>query len=165
MTLLSTNFLLPSMFLLLLCLGTILAPTCPASCQLSYSLPPRLGPSGRPGSTPSAVLLRPLCSPALWPPLLHHQSRVAGRSGRRLKACTAADATPGSLHCRDRQGTRPINGHRPRGWTSDLFSSQPRPELMGSPVESCLRPWRCSHQSGVLYPPCTVSVYKPAVTC
>jgi hypothetical protein len=32
-----------SMFWLLLCLGTILALTCPASCQLSRSLPPRLG--------------------------------------------------------------------------------------------------------------------------
>jgi transposase InsO family protein len=107
-----------------------------------------------------------------------------------LKACTAADATPGSphhrvrppgphpggpaatkqvsfsdpflhilirrrhetvpepfsyparrfLHTRDwqchhrchRRGTHPVNGHRHRGWPSDLFSSQPRPELGGS---------------------------------
>jgi hypothetical protein len=53
------------------------------------------------------------------------------------------------LHARDRQclhsihrrGTRPVNGHCPRGWISDLFSSWPRPELGASPVESCLRPW------------------------
>jgi hypothetical protein len=31
-----------------------------------------------------------------------------------------------------------------------------------NPVESCLRPWRRSNQSGVLYPLCTVPVYKPA---
>jgi hypothetical protein len=130
----------------------------------------------------------------------------------RLKACTAADATPGSprlrgrppgshrsglattkrvlfsdplvslpspfhrrchatvlepfsyparrlLHARDRRrlhslhkhGTPPVSGHCPRGWTTDLFS-QPRPELGGggSPVESCLHPWRRSYHSGVL---------------
>jgi hypothetical protein len=49
------------------------------------------------------------------------------------------------LHARDRRrllrchrrGTRPINGHRQRGWTSDFFSSQLRPELGGSPVDTC----------------------------
>jgi hypothetical protein len=35
LTPLSKNFPKPCMFLLLLCLGTILAPTCPASCQPS----------------------------------------------------------------------------------------------------------------------------------
>jgi hypothetical protein len=35
----------------------------------------------------------------------------------------------------------PSTGTAPRGYTSDLFSSQPRPELRGSPVESCLHPW------------------------
>ncbi len=53
------------------------------------------------------------------------------------------------LHARDRRGlyslhrrgTRPVNGHCQRGWTADLFSFQPRPELRGSPVESCLCPW------------------------
>ncbi len=44
------------------------------------------------------------------------------------------------LHSLHRHGTRLINRHRPRGWTSDLFSSQPRPELGGSPVESWLHP-------------------------
>jgi hypothetical protein len=117
----------------------------------------------------------------------------------RLKACTSADATPGSPHrrgrppgphpggptatkrvsfsdllvstssCsappRDGPGTvflpgeevfarpgpaapsqvpqtryRPVNGHRPRGWTSDLFPFQPRSELGGSPVDTCLHP-------------------------
>jgi hypothetical protein len=37
-----------------------------------------------------------------------------------------------------------------RGWTSDLFSSQPRPELGGSPVDTCLHPWQRSDQLGVL---------------
>ncbi len=40
-----------------------------------------------------------------------------------------------------RRGTRLVNGHCPRGWTSDLFSSQPRPELGGNPVESWLHPY------------------------
>ncbi len=46
--------------------------------------------------------------------------------------------------------TRPVNGHRHRGWTSDLFSSRPRPELRGSPVDTCLHLWRRSDQWGVL---------------
>jgi hypothetical protein len=41
------------------------------------------------------------------------------------------------LHIRDRRhihslhkhGTHPVSGNCPRGWTSDLFSFQPRPEL------------------------------------
>jgi transposase InsO family protein len=53
------------------------------------------------------------------------------------------------LHARDwrrhhrchKRSTRPVNGHRHRGWTSDLFSSRPRPELGGSPVDTCLHPW------------------------
>ncbi len=188
LTPLSKNFPKPCMFLLLLCLSTILAPSCPASCQPSCSPPPQLGLSGRPGSTPSAALQWPLHGPALL--------RVSC-----LKACTAVDTTPGSLHRRGRPpGSRPgglaatkrvsfsdplfsspssspapphdspgnvflpskevfacpgpaapsqppqtwypsLNRHRPRGWTSHLFSSQPRPELGGSPVESWLHPW------------------------
>jgi hypothetical protein len=54
------------------------------------------------------------------------------------------------LHSLQRCGTHPINGHRQRGWTSDLFSFQPRPEFGGSPVESCLRPWGRSNQSCIL---------------
>jgi hypothetical protein len=45
------------------------------------------------------------------------------------------------LHSLHRRGTRLVNGHRPRGWTSDLFSSQLRPKLGGSPVESWLHPY------------------------
>jgi hypothetical protein len=41
--LLSTIFHKPWMFLLFLCLGTILAPSCPASCQPSSSPPPLSG--------------------------------------------------------------------------------------------------------------------------
>jgi hypothetical protein len=62
------------------------------------------------------------------------------------------------LHARDRRrhhrchrhSTSPVNGHCHRGWTSDLFSSQPRPELGGSPVDTCLCPWQRSDQLGVL---------------
>ncbi len=51
------------------------------------------------------------------------------------------------LHSLHRRGTSLVNGHRPRDWTSDLFSSQSRPELGGSPVESWLHPY-CSGQKG-----------------
>jgi hypothetical protein len=44
------------------------------------------------------------------------------------------------LHRCHRRGPRPVNGHRQRGWTSDLFSFQPRPELGGSPVDTCQHP-------------------------
>ncbi len=54
------------------------------------------------------------------------------------------------LHSLHKRCTHPVSGHCPSGWTSDLLSSQLRPELGGSPVESCLRPWRRSNQSGVL---------------
>ncbi len=46
MTPLSKNFWKPCIFLPLLCLGTILAPTCPASCQPSCSPPPSSGSFG-----------------------------------------------------------------------------------------------------------------------
>jgi hypothetical protein len=48
-----------------------------------------------------------------------------------------------------RRGTCPVNGHRHRGWTSDLFSSWLRPELRGSPVDTSLHPWQWSGQLGV----------------
>jgi hypothetical protein len=81
-----------------------------------------------------------------------------------LRRCHAMVLEPfsyparGFLHAQDRRrlhslhkcGTRPVSGHHPRGWTSDIFSSQPRPELRGIPEESCLRPWRRSNQSVVL---------------
>jgi hypothetical protein len=44
-------------------------------------------------------------------------------------------------HRLHRRGTRPINGHCHRGWISDLFFFQPRPELWGSPEETCLHSW------------------------
>jgi hypothetical protein len=45
------------------------------------------------------------------------------------------------LHARDwwrllrchRHGTRPVNGHRPRGWTSDLFPFQAEARARGEP--------------------------------
>ncbi len=69
------------MFLPLLCLGTILAPICPASCQPSCSLPPLSG-SVR----------------AAWfhPFTIRVGSRDEVVAVSHLKACMAADATPGS---------------------------------------------------------------------
>jgi hypothetical protein len=53
---LSKFFQKPCMFMLFLCPGTIIAPSCRASCQASSSPPPRLGLSGRRHPTPSAAL-------------------------------------------------------------------------------------------------------------
>jgi hypothetical protein len=200
------------MFLLLLCLGTILAPTCPASCQPSCSLPPSSGsvgadwfhPFSRSTTAPTrSCTTAPAPSPSesgrgtRWSPSA--ASRLARQWTPCLAACVATtnrwvrthEVLPqpsGSrfqtswflhllflrryktvlepfsyparrfLHAWDRRrhhrchrcGTHPVNGHRHRGWTSDHFSSQPRSELGGSPVDTCLHPWRRSDQLGVL---------------
>jgi hypothetical protein len=75
------------------------------------------------------------------------------------------------LHAWDRRhlhrchSTLPINGHRHEGWTSDLFSSQPRPELGGSPVDTCLHPWLAVRQLGVLQQHWTVHVQCLYISC
>jgi hypothetical protein len=192
------------MFLLLLCLGTILAPSCPASCQPSCSPPPLSGSIGAawfhpfsrsttvptwfcvaapaPSPSESGRGTRWLPSAALRLALLrtpHLAARVAA-ADRRARAQVVLPQTSRShsqthwslhllllwcrhetvpepfsyparrfLNARDRRhhhrchrhGTCPVNRHRHRGWTSDLFSSQPRPELGGSPVDTCLHPY------------------------
>ncbi len=190
------------MFLLLLCLGTILAPTCPVSCQPSCSPPPlvwvcRGGPvpplqplydgpyavcAAAQAPSPSesghgmrwspsavlrlvrqrmsrlaahlvaadrwaraqAVLPQPSrsCFQTRWYlhlPLLRrrHSTVVEPFSYPARRFLHAWDRR--HLHSLHRRCTRPVNGHPPRGWTFDLFSSQLRPELGGSPVESCVR--------------------------
>jgi hypothetical protein len=52
---------------------------------------------------------------------------------------------------------------RLRGWTSDLFSSQPRPELGGSPVETqyaCLRVYLRTRGCGT---PVSIHVHTPCI--
>jgi hypothetical protein len=69
------------------------------------------------------------------------------------------------LHSLHRRGTHPVNGHRPRGWTSHLFSSQPRPGLGGepcgelptSPGDGQTSPVYSIHSVQYLY------IHKPAV--
>ncbi len=68
--------------LLLLCLSTILAPSCPASCQPSCSLPPSSGCIRAAWFHPFSRSKMPLRS-APRPPLLHHQSLVTGRGSHR----------------------------------------------------------------------------------
>jgi hypothetical protein len=172
--LLSKFFKKPCMFLLFLCLGTILAPSCRTSCQATSSPTPSSGSVGVALSHPfsrSMTALKPSCAvgPAPSPSESGPGTRLSPVS--HLKACTAADATPGSPHRhgrlpgshpggppatkwvsfsdppvsspsppalpRDGPGTvsylarchrcstHPVNGHRHRGWTSDLFSYQP----------------------------------------
>ncbi len=200
LTLLSKHLPKPCMFLLLLCLGTILAPSCQPSC----SLPPSSGsvgaawfhPFSRSTTAPTRFCATaPAPSPSesghgtRWLPSAAlrlarpRTPRLAARvaaADRRARAQTVLPQPSGSLsqtrwslhlllpqhhhetvpepfsyparrflHAWDRQhhhrchrcGTRPINGHRHRGWISDLFSSQPRPELGGSPVDTCLHPY------------------------
>ncbi len=47
------------------------------------------------------------------------------------------------------RGIRHASGHRLRGWTSDLLSSQLRPELGGSPVETGFRAAAPSYNSAM----------------
>jgi hypothetical protein len=94
LTPLSKIFPKPCMFLLLLCLVTILAPTCPASCQPSCSPPPSSGSVRAAWFHPfSHSTMAPTRSCAAASP------SESGRGSRvaisRLKACMAADATPG----------------------------------------------------------------------
>ncbi len=180
------------MFLPLLCLSTILALTCAASCQPSCSPPPSSGsvrmtwfrPFSRsmmaptrscaaapaPSPSESAHRTRWLPSASLrhaWPRMPCLTARVAAADRRTcglaatkrvlfsdllVSSSAPPRGGPGQfsyparrfLHARDqwclhslhRRGTHPVSGHHPRGWTYDLFSSQPRPELGGSPVES-----------------------------
>ncbi len=77
------------------------------------------------------------------------------------------------LHARDRQclhslhkrSTCPVTGTAPE--VGPLTSSPPGrcQSSGGSPMESCLSPWRLSNQSGVLLSTCTIPVFKPAVIC
>jgi hypothetical protein len=132
LTLLSNIFPKPCMSLLLLCLGTILALTCPASCQPSCSPPPHLGLSGWRGSTlqllydgPYAVLCR---GPRSFTIRVRSWDEMVAVS--RLKACMAADATPGS----PRRPGRPL-GSRPGGLAATKWVSFSDP-LVSSPSSS-----------------------------
>jgi hypothetical protein len=189
--------------LLLLCLGTILASSCPVSCQPSSSPPPLSGSviaASSHLSSRSTMAPTQFCTMALAPSPSesgHGKSSspsAASRSARQQTPSLAARAAAedrrvraqvvlpqprGShfqtlwylhlplwhrletvpepfsylarrfLHARDwrrhhrchRHGTCPVKGHCHRGWTSDLFSSLQRPELGGSPVDTCLHPW------------------------
>jgi hypothetical protein len=68
------------------------------------SAPLILGPSGRPGSTPSAALRRPYMVLRRGPRSFTIRVRLRDEvvSVSRLKACTVAAATPGSPHCSGR---------------------------------------------------------------
>jgi hypothetical protein len=161
------------MFLLFLCLGTILAPSCWTSCQATSSPPPSSGSVRAASSHPfSRSTTAPMLSCAADPAPSPSESGPGTRSslsavllqpsGSRFQTCwflhlplrRRHETVPEPfsyqarrfLHARDwrrhhrchRRGTRPVNGHRHRGWTSDLFSSRPRPELRGSPVDTCV---------------------------
>jgi hypothetical protein len=101
----------PCMFLLFLCLGTILAPSYRRSCQATSSPPPLSGPVGALSSHPfscSTTAPMPSCAAAPCSFTIRVRSRDEVITVSRLKACTAADATPGSLHrCGRPTGSHP----------------------------------------------------------
>jgi hypothetical protein len=120
----------PCMFRLLLCLGTILAQTCPASCS-----PPPLvwvrwcgviTPLQPLYDGPYVVLGRGPCSFTIR---VGQWDEVFAVSC--LKACTAVDATPGSLQRHSRPpGSRPGNpAATKRVSFSDLLVSSPSSSL------------------------------------
>ncbi len=135
------------MFLPLLCLGAILAPTCPASYQPSCSPPPSSGSVGAAWFHPfSRSTTAPIRGPAPRPPLFtvrvgSHDEVVAVSH---LKACTAADATPGSLRCHGR-----LPGSRPGGLaaTKQVLFLDP---LVSSPSPSSTLP--CDSPGTVFLP-------------
>jgi hypothetical protein len=117
------------MFLLLLCLGTILVPTCPASCQPSCSPPPSSGSVGAASFHPfSRSTTAPTWFYAAAPAPSPSKSGRGTRwsPSKRLKACTAADATPGSPPRRGRQpGPRPGGPAATKQVFSDPLVSPP----------------------------------------
>ncbi len=70
------------MFLPLLCLGTILAPSCPASCQPSCSPSLSSGSVGEDWFHQFSCSTKAPTRSCATAPLLHHQSWVAGQGGR-----------------------------------------------------------------------------------
>jgi hypothetical protein len=101
--LLSKNFQKPCMFMLFLCLGTILAASCWTSCQVTSSPPPSSGSIGAASSHPfsrSTTAPMPSCSagPAPSPsesgPRTRSSPSATSRLARprtpRLAACLAA---------------------------------------------------------------------------
>ncbi len=97
LTPLSKHFPKPCMFLLLLCLGTILAPTCPASYQPSCSPPPSSGSIGAAWFHPfsrSTTAPTQFCAaaPAPSPSESGHGTRWSPSAASRLAwtACLAA---------------------------------------------------------------------------
>ncbi len=97
------------MFLLFLCLGTILAPSCRTSSQATSSPPPLSGSVGAVSPPPpSAALRRPLHRPVPRTPLLHHPSQVLGRGHRRQP--------PQGLHSCGRHAWQPASPRQTAGF-------------------------------------------------
>ncbi len=91
-----------SMLQLFPCPGTIPAPNCWPSCQTTCSVVP---PLHRPYNGPYAVLR---CGPCSFTIRVGSWDKIISDS--RLKACTEADATPGSPQC-----SGGLSGNRPGG--------------------------------------------------
>jgi hypothetical protein len=106
--LLSKIFQKLCMFLLFLCPGTILAPSCRASCQASSSPPPSSGSVGAASSHPFSHSTTAPTSSCAADPLLHHPSRVPGRGHR----CQP----PQGLHGRRRHAWQPTSLRQTAGF-------------------------------------------------
>jgi hypothetical protein len=125
------------MVLPLLCLGTILALSCPPSCQLSCSPPPSSGSVGAAWFHPLQPLYDGPCAVLHQGPrsfTVQVGSRYEVVALSRLKACMAVDATPGSP-CR--RGRPPVS--RPGGLVATKGVSFSDP-LVYSPSPSSAPP-------------------------
>jgi hypothetical protein len=99
--------------------------------------PPGSHPGG-PAATKRVSFSDPLVSTPSFPAPPRDGPGTVFLPGEEVFA-RSGPAAPSQVPCH-RRGTRPVNAHRLRGWTSDLFSFQPRPELRGSPVDTCQHP-------------------------
>jgi hypothetical protein len=63
------------------------------------------------------------------------------------------------LHSLHKHSTRPVSGHCPRGWTSDLFSSQLRPELTSTGLNLICCLFRCFKSMIIKIKLCEISYF------
>jgi hypothetical protein len=139
----------------------------------AQAVPPR--PSGCRSHTPWSLHLQRRRRETVPEPFSYPARRfLHARDRRRHQRLHSSGIRRASGHRRGiRRGIRNASGHRPREWTSDL-SSQPRPELGGSPVETrsptlLWRPVSCcctavQQRPDICYVQCTVPAIK-AVLC
>jgi hypothetical protein len=167
LTPLSKNFLKPCTFLLLLCLGTILAPTCPVSCQPSCSLSPLSGsiraawfhPFGRSTTAPTrSCATAPTTSPSESGRGMRGSLSAASRLARPWTPHLAAHVVAADLRVPPRRSCRNQAGLvlRPAGlFAFSSGAAMRRPGtvfLPGEEVFACPGPAAPSQETQTRYP-------------